>query len=132
MELIELKVGRHKQDVFIQVLADKISGGINLEECSSLNRLIVESVDKMNIFSEDGYSLEVSSPGLDRPLSTYRDFLRNINGEARVLLKEKINGKGEYLGVVKSADQNAVCLVLPNKEELIVPMSHLLKGFLVI
>src|ERR1051325_479681 len=86
LELVEVKFGIHQKDVLIQVLADRFQGKISIEECTRLNRAIVEAIDKESFFSEDGYSLEVSSPGLDRPLVTYKDFIRNMNAEVRLWL----------------------------------------------
>src|SRR3569623_396172 len=123
LELVELKIGVQNKDVFIQVLADRPQGGIGIEECTDLNRSIVEAIDKVTIFSEDGYSLEVSSPGLDRPLMTSKDFLRNLNTLVRVLLKEKIAGKGEYQGVVKSVtDHDVTLLTAKENMEIVVPI----------
>ncbi|MBI3601904.1 MAG: ribosome maturation factor RimP [Candidatus Omnitrophica bacterium] len=132
LELVELKVGRHKNDVLIQVLADKPQGGINLEDCSLLNRAIVEVIDKKGFFGEDNYSLEVASPGLDRPLLTYKDFLRNLNSEIRLWLKEQVAGKKEYVGVVISASPDVLTLLTREQKEIIVPLGQIIKGILVI
>ncbi|MBF0489012.1 MAG: ribosome maturation factor RimP [Candidatus Omnitrophica bacterium] len=133
LELVELKIATHQKDVMIQVLADKPRGGIGIEECTLLNRSIVEAIDKEAFFSEDGYSLEVSSPGLDRPLVTFRDFSRNINLEVRVLLKEKVLGKGEYVGVVKSVTEDVLTLLTTKEQkEINVPINLIQQGLLVI
>lgn len=133
LDLVEVKIKMHKKDVLIEVLADRTHGGIGMEECSKLNRCIVEAIDKEGFFSEDGYSLEVASPGLDRPLTTAKDFLRNIDAQVRVLLKEKIAGKGEYVGVVKSVAENAVTLLTTKEQkEINVPIDQILKCLLVI
>jgi ribosome maturation factor RimP len=134
LELVEVKIGRHRQDVMIQILADKSQGGIILEECALLNRYIVESIDKEAFFSEDGYSLEVASPGLDRPLSTVKDFTRNLNAEVHFWLKEKVEGKVEYKGIVKSVSQENVILTTTTKDhkEIDIPLTKILKALLVI
>ena len=134
LELVEVKIGRHKKDVLIQILADKPQGGIILEECAQLNRSIVESIDKEAFFSEDGYSLEVASPGLDRPLATAKDFLRNLNAEVHFWLKEKVEGKGEYQGTVQSVIENSINLTTTTKDkiQIIIPIEKILKALLVI
>ena len=136
LELIEVKIGGHKNDISIEVLADKTEGGISLEACSELNRSIVEMIDKEGILSEDGYSLEVSSPGLDRPLMTSKDYLRNLDSEVRILYIEKIAGKGEHTGIVKSVTEDTVTLVIgktkKEQQEIVVPIGKILKGLLVI
>lgn len=133
LELVEVKIGRHKKDVLIQILADKPQGGIVLEECALLNRSIVESIDKEAFFSEDGYSLEVASPGLDRPLLTSKDFSRNLNSFIKVWLKEKVANKIEYTGVIKSVTQENVILSTgKDLKEITIPIDKIMKGLLVI
>ena len=133
LELVEIKLGRHRHDVLIQVLADKPQGGIRLEDCSVLHRSLVEAIDKEGILSEDGYSLEVSSPGLDRPLVTYKDFLRNISKEIHLWLKERNESKFEYTGIITAATQESLTLLTPKeKKEITVPINQIIKGLLVI
>lgn len=131
LELVELKIGRHQKDVFLQVLADTSQGNIGIEECTRLNRSIVEAIDKEGFFGEDGYSLEVSSPGLDRPLVLQKDFSRYIDAEVRVWLKEKVAGKVEHLGVIKQVTADGlVLLLIKEKQEITVPLNLVVKGLL--
>ena len=133
LELVEVKIGIHHKDVLIQVLADKPQGGISIEECSLLNRSIVEAIDKDGILSEDGYSLEVASPGLDRPLVTYKDFSRNMNAQVRVWLKEKVAGKVEHEGIIQSVTEEFLTLLITQEqEEIKLPVDQMIKGLLVI
>ena len=81
MELIELKVGGHKNDVLIQITADKPSGGINIRECAILNKTLVAAIEQEQLLSPQVFSLELSSPGLDRPLVTRKDFMRFVGRE---------------------------------------------------
>lgn len=131
LELVELKIGRHQKDVFLQVLADTPQGNIGIEECTRFNRSIVEAIDKEGFFGEDGYSLEVSSPGLDRPLVLQKDFSRYIDAEVRVWLKEKVAGKVEHLGVIKQVTVDGlVLLLIKEKQEITVPLNLVVKGLL--
>ena len=135
LELVEVKIGIHNKDVLIQVLADRPQGGIGIDECTLLNRSIVEAIDKGAFLSEDGYSLEVSSPGLDRPLVTSKDFLRNIDAEVAVWLKEKVAGKVEHVGIVKSVTEDSLTLLTVNKkeqQEITIPLGQVIKGLLVL
>jgi ribosome maturation factor RimP len=134
LELVEFKMAVHKKDVLIQVLADTPQGKIGIEECTLLNRSIVEAIDKEGFFGEDGYSLEVSSPGLDRPLMTYKDFSRNIDAEVRIWLKEKVAGKIEHVGIIKAVTEQSITLLTTtkDKQEITVPIDQVMKGLLVI
>ena len=82
-------------------------GGINLDECARLNRDIGGLLDEKNIIKER-YILEVSSPGLDRPLKTRDDFSRLLNKKAKFFLNEVINGKLEWDGLINRVSQESV------------------------
>jgi len=66
MDLIELKVTGHRRDVHIQVIADRPSGGINVGECVILNKSLVAAIEQEKFLPREIFSLEVSSPGIDR------------------------------------------------------------------
>ena len=97
--LVDLNVRRHGGQVAIEILADKPSGGITIDECSRLNRKINDAIETQNLIAEN-YTLEVSSPGLDRPLKTAADFLRMMEREVRIFLCEPVDNKIEYTGIV--------------------------------
>ena len=67
MDLVELNVKGHANDVQIQILADKPSGGINMGECVILNKSLVAAIEQEQFLPREIFSLEVSSPGIDRP-----------------------------------------------------------------
>lgn len=119
IELIELKFLRTPQGQILRLLVDRAGGGINVGECAMLNRRIIELLDKEAIIADD-YILEVSSPGLDRPLKTKNDFLRCLNKKARFFLLEPVNGRIEYDGLIEKVEGdsawinvNTVLLELP-------------------
>jgi len=64
--LVELNVTGHRNDIHIQVLADKPGGGINVRECVIINKSLVASIEQEKLLPREIFSLEVSSPGIDR------------------------------------------------------------------
>lgn len=94
-------------NLFLRILADRPEGGINLDECARLNRDIGSLFDEKDIIKEK-YILEVSSPGLDRPLKTRDDFLRFLNKKVKFFLSEAINGKLEWDGLINKVNQDSV------------------------
>ena len=88
MELVECAAHRAGRQWLIKLLVDKI-GGINIHECARANRAIGEALEAANILAEP-YALEVSSPGLDRPLKSPRDFERAIGEEVHVQLRQPL------------------------------------------
>ncbi|MEW6075607.1 MAG: hypothetical protein AB1530_04790 [Candidatus Omnitrophota bacterium] len=120
--------GRHKS--FLKLLVDKPEGGIRVEELASLNDKIGKALDAENLISSS-YVLEVSSPGLDRPLVGREDFLRCRDRRIRVLLKEAVQGVFEFQGVLSEVkDQLLVIQTAGGPVE--VPLGIIVKGSQVI
>ena len=90
-------------------MADRPEGGIRLGECSQLNRGIGALLDEKDFLS-GRYILEVSSPGLDRPLKTKNDLSRKINCEAHFFLNEEVKRNPGPTGGRKKASQMALRL----------------------
>ena len=126
-ELIELTVRRHGGEVIVQILADRPTGGISMEECSFLNRKMVEVIDAQQAITEE-YSLELSSPGLDRPLKTQKDFLRVMHQEIRCVLTGPVGGKREYTGILKEIRDNDVLIETQKYGRITIPIGNILKA----
>lgn len=126
LDLIDLTCRYEGKNLVLRILADKPEGGINMGECACLNSEISKILDEKNILQER-YLLEVSSPGLDRPLMTKKDFLRCINKSARFFLKEPIKNKNEWEGIIKDIDDDSVCVDI-GAEVLKIPLSAIQKA----
>ncbi len=74
-------------------------GGITLEDCASMSRLIGDILD-VNDIPPGPYNLEVSSPGLDRPLTREKDFLQFKGSRVKIRLKEKYEGSRNFKGIL--------------------------------
>lgn len=131
VDLIEkdlFSVGRRK---ILRIFIDK-DGGVSVENCASVSRYLSEELDKEENAEviEGAYTIEVSSPGLDRPLKTKRDFERNLGRMLKVSLMDGKKGK-IIKGILKSADETSITLETtpakgkkPAKGEL-VPQAHI-------
>ncbi|MDD4900197.1 MAG: ribosome maturation factor RimP [Candidatus Omnitrophica bacterium] len=115
LELVELILRREGPQLVLRILADRPEGGITIEDCAFINKEISRILDEKNIIA-DQYLLEVSSPGIDRPLKSKNDFLRSKDKEVRFFLNEMIEGKLEWLGKVKDADEDSVFIEVNGKE----------------
>lgn len=122
-ELVELNMDARNDLYQVEVLADRPGGGIDLEECAGLARAINDALENV----PEDYELTVASPGLDRPLSTKKDFLRSLGLQVRFVLREKVEGKGEYSGCVKAVENSEV-LVAVKKREIRIPLDKILKA----
>jgi ribosome maturation factor RimP len=107
LELVDFICHYEGRDLYLRILVDRPEVGISLEECAYLNTRISRILDGKDILQQR-YILEVSSPGLDRPLVTRSDFLRCQNKQVKFFFKEKINGKMELEGTIKQAGEKSV------------------------
>ena len=125
-ELVDLIYRYEGQDLFLKILVDKPEVGITLDECAYLNNQISLILDEKDVI-QTRYILEVSSPGLDRPLVTKSDFLRCLSRNVRFFLKREINGKRELEGRIKSAQDEGVDIEAEGKS-LTIPLSDIAKA----
>ena len=98
-ELVDLEVKGKGPTTIVKVFVDR-PGGITLDECSMLSEKLSVLLDLADIFPHR-YTLEVSSPGLDRPLVTEADFRRKIGENVKVFLKTLVDNKNEIEGKIE-------------------------------
>ncbi len=103
---VEFKQGKNPS---LTVYADR-EGGISLDDCEKLHRAIDAPLDELDPTFGAPYTLNVSSPGLDRPLKSERDFARAQGEEVEVKLYAPLRGKKFFEGVLTAYDQNSVTL----------------------
>ncbi|MGA2774534.1 MAG: ribosome maturation factor RimP [Candidatus Omnitrophota bacterium] len=107
LELVDFVYRYEGRNLILRVIADRPEGGITMDECAQLNRQIGAILDQKDIIQAK-YILEVSSPGLDRPLKSKNDFARYLNRKVKFFLNDFINGKLEWDGVIIRTDDKSV------------------------
>lgn len=129
-ELVELNLKKRGRTVVVGIIADKPDGGITVAECAHINKKVVRALEKRQSFGGD-YVVEVSSPGLDRPLKTSKDFARALGRKVRVHLLDAVGEKMECLGEVAGVQENQI-LIAEGDETVIIPLTHIAKAVQVI
>ena len=96
--LVRLRLigGHHKT---LQIMAERPDGTMNVADCATLSRALLGLLDQENPLEGD-FELEVSSPGIDRPLTRLSDFARWSGHEARVELHAPIDGRRRFRGML--------------------------------
>ncbi len=100
LEMVELQFSTAGAASVLRVFVDR-RGGVTLGQCASISRKLGDFLDTEDLIPTR-YTLEVSSPGLDRPLTTAADFKRKIGEKVRLVLTESTNGKTEMVGKIEN------------------------------
>ena len=122
MELVALTAPFLGGQRVIRFLVDKV-GGVTIQQCAQMNRRIGEALDAANLI-EGGYTIEVSSPGLDRPLVSARDFERALGEALRLDVRREDGRSQELCGMLLAVQREAVVLKMPSGS-VTVPFAHI-------
>ncbi len=87
----------------LQIMADRPDGGIDVEDCAVISTAVSAALDVEDPI-EDAYNLEVSSPGIDRPLTRLKDFDVWEGYEARIETSEQIDGRKRFKGILRGTE----------------------------
>lgn len=101
-------------EFYLRIYIDK-EGGVTIEDCEFVSRALSQKLDE-DEFIEDGYILEVSSPGLGRTLKKDRHLEKSIGQEAMVKLYKPIDGQKEFVGVLDRFDKESVVILIEDGE----------------
>ena len=93
-------------------------GGITINDCEAVSRAFYEKLDEKD-FIDEAYIMEVSSPGLGRPLKKEKDFARSIGKEVEIRTFRPINHEKEFYGVLTAYDADRVTVRAEDGEEQI-------------
>lgn len=122
--LVDVEIKGSKEPV-IWIYVDAPDRGINMDECAELSRELGFLIDAHELFT-DGYRINVSSPGVSRPLSDRRQFPKNKGRKTKIKYKDK----GEYLkivGILQDVDDNDIAIEQENGSVVRLPFEQLVE-----
>ena len=93
---------------YLRAYIDK-PGGINIDDCEVVSRRLSDILDEKD-YIDDAYILEVSSPGLGRPLKKEKDFKRSLGEEVEIRTYRMIDKQKEFTGILKDYDEKTVTI----------------------
>ena len=128
MELVHVEYQRESGGLTLRVYLDK-PGGVTLDDCVDISRQLDAILD---VHAQDGppYRLEVSSPGIDRPIGKLSDFNRFKGQRARISLLKAVNGRKKFTGTLDGVVGDAVHIVV-DEERFSIDFKDILKARLV-
>ena len=115
-DLVDIELTGKRSQQIIRVYIEK-SGGILLSDCVAVSRKLGECLDEKGVI-DNSYRLEVSSPGIDRPLRKIQDYERYVGHRVRIRLKGRFKGKRRIAGKLVEVEDNIVRIISQNGEKV--------------
>jgi ribosome maturation factor RimP len=131
-EIVRLRLMGGEFQRRLQIMAERPDGDMNVEDCAKLSRAFSEIMDPADPIKGE-YVLEVSSPGVDRPLTRLKDFDTYEGHEAKIELDRLAEGRKRFRGVLAGIEGDQVALDLEGEEETaLVPFAWIIDAKLVL
>ncbi|MGP4107021.1 ribosome maturation factor RimP [Virgibacillus sp. L01] len=133
LELVDVEYVKEGSNWFLRVYIDS-ENGVDIADCGTVSEQLSEKLDKADPV-EEAYYLEVSSPGVERPLKSKDDFEKNVNNNVFVKLYEPIDGQKEYEGILKEFTDNVATIeykVKTQKKLVEIPFNKIAKARLAV
>ncbi|MBP1777505.1 MAG: uncharacterized protein H6Q86_3515, partial [candidate division NC10 bacterium] len=118
LELVDAEFRREAHGWVLRLYMDR-PGGVTLEDCQRVSEELGDHLD-VEDFIGYPYHLEVSSPGLDRPLTRDQDFVRFAGQAARLSTSEALQGRRNFRGRLAGLQDGAVLLDLPDGQRVLI------------
>lgn len=110
---VTLMDGKHQQT--LQIMAERADGSMSLDDCANVSRQVSAVLDVEDLIT-NAYRLEVSSPGIDRPLVKLQDYTNFVGHDAKVETVLPIDGRKRFTGKIKAVEGENVILTVDKKD----------------
>jgi len=128
-ELVDLEFGSEQGRYVLRLYIDKLGGKVAIDDCELISRAVEDAIEAEKIM-DVSYSLEVSSPGLDRLLKKEADFEKFVGSEISVRTREPIDNRSNYKGTLEAVGDGSISMMIDNMRFQI-PIGLILKARLV-
>ncbi len=129
LELVDIEFVKEGGQLVLRFLIDK-EGGVTLDDCEAFSRLLDPELDRLDPI-DSSYLLQVSSPGIERPLKKESDYERFRGKLVKVKLYKALEGQKSYKGILHGLDDKRQVLLETKKQEIIqIPLELVAKAHL--
>ncbi len=115
-ELVDVEYVKEGSNWYLRAYIDK-PGGITIDDCELVSRALSEILDREDYISE-AYILEVSSPGLLRPIKKEKDYERNLEKQVEIRTYKMVDKKKEFVGTLTAFDKDTVTILEEGQERV--------------
>ena len=114
-ELVDVEYVKEGGTFYLRAYIDKPEG-ITVDDCETVSREFSDRLDEED-FIEEAYIMEVSSPGLGRPLKKEKDYKRSMGKELEIRTYRAVNREKEFYGILTAYDENSVTIDCKGEEK---------------
>ena len=127
VEIVDVALRRAKRRWHLRIDVDRPGpSGVNLDDCQNVSRSLSEILDEQDVI-DGSYVLEVSSPGIDRPIRSEDDYRRNRGRNVKLETVEPVDGCSRFVGTLSHKNDDAVTLVLEGGETVEIAIDNISK-----
>ncbi len=126
VELVDLTYQKGPNGWTVALFIDK-PGGVSLDDCTLWSGRVGQILEETDMIPH-AYSLEVSSPGLDRPLKKLADYQRFLGERVSVKLYSALNGQKNFHGILKQATEGSIVVMTDEEKEVELPIQQVAKS----
>ena len=126
VDVVDIEFAGSMRRLTVRIFIDK-TGGVTLDDCALFSRAVSAVLDVEDPI-KSSYVLEVSSPGLDRPLKRLRDFEMSVGKLARIITKESIERQNFFVGRISEVRGNIIKLTMKDNAAIEIPFENVSKA----
>jgi ribosome maturation factor RimP len=127
LELVDVEYLQEGGYFYVRVYIEFLDKEVSLDDCAKVSTLVEDDIDKI---IDEKFFLEISSPGVERPLKKEKDYIRFTGNKIKVSLKHKLNDNKNFEGILEKFENETVTLDT-GKEKLEIPFKEIRKANLV-
>ncbi len=124
--VVDMEIAGNMRRPTLRIFIEK-SGGVTLEDCERVSRAMSAVLDVEDPIKSP-YVLEVSSPGLDRPLKRLKDFEASVGKLARIITRESIDKQNFFVGRITEVRDTTIILTMKNNTKMTIPVEQIAKA----
>jgi ribosome maturation factor RimP len=126
LEIVEVLLSGSTKKPLLRVFIDK-DEGVTLDDCERFSRAFSAVLDVEDPV-QTSYVLEVSSPGLDRPLKDVNDFQKHVEKRVKIITKQRVHKQNSFTGTVEGVQGNDIVLRMDNNSKINISFDNILKA----
>jgi ribosome maturation factor RimP len=129
LELVDVEYKKEGQNWFLRIFIDR-PGGVRIEDCQFISEKISDLLDQADPIRQS-YYLEVSSPGIERPLNKLEHFVRFQGEKVKINTYSPIGNRKSFIGIIVGINNENILLNLDSNQEVSIPFEQITKANLV-